>query len=72
MPLYEYVCRSCSRSFEAYKRLSEETVKEEMCPSCGGRAEKQGISLISCKTSGSPGGGGGPSCGGGSHRSPVS
>ncbi len=72
MPLYEYVCRSCSRTFEAYKRRSEEMDNEEVCPSCGGRAATQGISLISAGPSGSSGGGTVPSCGGGGRRSPFS
>ena len=68
MPLYEYKCKECGQQFESYRRLSD-AGKEETCPACGGRAEKMGISLFTAK--GSPSSGG-PSCGGGSHRSPFS
>ena len=67
MPLYEFRCKDCGKLFESYRRLSDEG-KEEFCPSCGGRAEKMGISLFQAKGSFSPGA---PSCGGGSRRSPF-
>ena len=70
MPLYEYRCGSCSRVFEAYKRLSEEE-SAERCPACGEKAARTGLSVISART-GRPGAaGGGTSCGG-SKRSPFS
>jgi len=70
MPLYEYKCGSCSRVFEAYKRLSDD-VSTERCPACGEKAGKLGISLFGAKTAGSGAPGGGASCGGGSRRSPF-
>ena len=69
MPLYEYRCGSCSRVFEAYKRLSDD-VSAERCPACGEKALKVGISLFGAKTGGSAGHGG-PACGGGARRSPF-
>ncbi len=68
MPLYEYRCDKCGQQFESYRRLSDEK-EEEMCPACGGRAVKMGISLFSAK--GNTPFGGGSSCGGG-RRSPFS
>lgn len=68
MPLYEYRCRSCSKVFEAYKRLSEDKGAEP-CPVCGEESARVGISLFSAKGSGaSPGG---SSCGSRSRRSPF-
>lgn len=67
MPLYEYRCEKCSQQFESYKRLTEEK-KDEVCPACGGRAVKMGISLVVAKGASS---GGGPSCGAGPRRSPF-
>lgn len=71
MPLYEYRCGSCSRVFEAYKRLSDES-SDMPCPACGEKAEKLAISLIGAGTRGAGAPGGGASCGGGSRRSPFS
>lgn len=67
MPLYEYRCRECKKEFESYRKWSE-AGKEEVCPSCGGRAEKSGISLF--RTGGSAAGGG-DSCGRIFRRSPF-
>jgi putative FmdB family regulatory protein len=38
MPLYEYACNNCEKSFEVVKRMSElerETYGSQECPSCG-------------------------------------
>ncbi len=69
MPLYEYQCDSCKEIFEAYRRLSDDG--EEACPSCGARASRMGISLFGTRGSRSGFSFGGPSCGGGSRRSPF-
>ena len=34
MPTYEYECRSCSHSFEAFQGMSEAPLSS--CPECGG------------------------------------
>jgi len=34
MPIYEYVCRSCSHQFEAL-RLSSNGFTDVVCPECG-------------------------------------
>lgn len=33
MPSYDYECRSCEHSFEAFQSMSDEPLK--VCPSCG-------------------------------------
>jgi putative FmdB family regulatory protein len=66
MPLYEYVCASCSGKFERYVRSWSEEVT---CPRCqGGDVEKQ-LSTFAFSSAGGggsvSGGGGGCGCGGG-------
>lgn len=38
MPLYEYLCESCSHRFERIQKFSDAPLTE--CPSCGGRVNK--------------------------------
>jgi len=38
MPTYEYECRSCSHSFEAFQAMSEAPLST--CPSCGGAVRR--------------------------------
>ena len=38
MPTYEYECRSCSHSFEAFQAMSEAPLTT--CPSCGGAVRR--------------------------------
>ena len=45
MPIYEYKCAPCGHCFEEIKPLSHHD-KNEICPSCGGSAEKV-LSLFS-------------------------
>lgn len=71
MPLYEYKCGSCSKVFEAYKRLSENS-RTETCPGCGNVAERVGISLIKTLTGSGSSGAGSSSCGSRARRSPFS
>lgn len=59
MPLFEYRCTKCGRTFESYRKPSDEAGTDK-CPTCGGVAEKLGISLFSAKGSDC-----GSSCGGG-------
>ena len=71
MPLYEYKCETCSRVFEVYKRLADDT-SASPCPVCGEKADKVGVSLVSARTGGAGSPGGSATCGGGSRRSPFS
>jgi putative FmdB family regulatory protein len=38
MPTYEYECRSCSHTFEAFQTMSEAPLSD--CPSCGGAVRR--------------------------------
>jgi putative FmdB family regulatory protein len=38
MPLYEYRCRQCRRTFEKIQKFSDPP--EETCPACGGPVER--------------------------------
>lgn len=38
MPIYEYVCASCSHSFEVRQRFSDDPVTT--CPQCGGTVRR--------------------------------
>lgn len=35
MPIYEYSCPKCRRSFEEWIRSSDEADKDQPCPDCG-------------------------------------
>jgi putative FmdB family regulatory protein len=66
MPLYEYVCASCSGKFERYVRSFGEAVA---CPSCAGTEVEKQLSTFAFAggqgaASPSPAGGG-SCCGGG-------
>jgi putative FmdB family regulatory protein len=62
MPVYEYVCLECQRSFERYVGRWNEAVT---CPACAGeRVEKQ-LSTFAMAGAAPGGGGGGGCCGGG-------
>ncbi len=51
MPLYEFNCTSCNRSFEELVR-SAEAVNEVVCPQCGSRQVRRKISLFASKAVG--------------------
>jgi len=65
MPLYEYRCLACGKSFEELVRTSDDQ-SEVSCPSCGG---KQATRLLSAPALGwlqvAGSGGSGGDCGGG-------
>ena len=63
MPLYEYRCRACGRTFEELRRLSEADLPVE-CPECAGTETERLLSTFA--TAGAPSGSGASSCGGGS------
>ena len=54
MPIYEFNCQSCDRSFEELVR-SAEAVNEVVCPKCGSNHVRRKISLFasSSKSGGS-------------------
>ena len=55
MPLFEYVCRGCSRKFEALLFGKERAA----CPGCGGRDLERLLSTFAVSGEGSGGGSGG-------------
>ncbi len=66
MPIYEYRCEPCDKTFEKIRRMSDETPVS--CPDCGDEAKKQ-LSGFAARTGGGAsfpmaGSGGGPApCG---------
>jgi len=50
MPLYEYKCKECKRSFEVLQKITEEPI--EKCIHCAGKVEKL-ISVSSFQFKGS-------------------
>lgn len=51
MPLYEYRCRSCGRTFERIQKVGDEPVRE--CPYCGDEVDRLlGIPALQFKGSG--------------------
>jgi len=49
MPIYEFSCSTCDRSFEELVRSAEAT-NEVVCPKCGSQHVKRKISLFASKT----------------------
>ncbi len=57
MPLYEYQCRSCGKSFEKLRRIKDDD-SELRCPNCQSRKIERQLSSFSaggCGSSGSRG-----------------
>jgi putative FmdB family regulatory protein len=62
MPIYEYACDACGRSFEELIiRRSDEA--DVACPDCRGRKVSRLLSRTAATPSGGGGSGGGRSCG---------
>lgn len=49
MPIYEYVCKNCSKEFELIQKISDPPAKK--CPDCGKKIEKK-LSLSSFQLKG--------------------
>ncbi|MEJ2314560.1 MAG: zinc ribbon domain-containing protein [Nitrospirota bacterium] len=49
MPVYEYVCNSCSRTFSIIKLSLSDT--ETACPDCGSKDVTKKFSTFSCGVS---------------------
>ncbi len=55
MPLYDYQCRACGKSFELLRRI-QDADRELECPDCGSDQIERLLSLFAtggCSTSGS-------------------
>lgn len=48
MPLFEYVCRECQRSFEAFVTAD----RQPSCPGCQSRSLEKQLSVFAVSTSG--------------------
>jgi putative FmdB family regulatory protein len=62
MPIYEYRCGECERTFEKLVAASDNGASSQ-CPTCGEEAPKL-LSMIAARTGGNAPAGGG-CCGGG-------
>jgi putative FmdB family regulatory protein len=51
MPIYEYVCNSCSHEFEEWQKITDAPVRT--CPSCGKRKVERLVSLSAFHLKGS-------------------
>jgi putative FmdB family regulatory protein len=51
MPVYEYVCRGCSKEFEVVQPISEFDPKKVKCPECGSRKVERRWSRVVAITS---------------------
>ena len=56
MPLYEYRCKACGRTFEQLRRMSEED-RGVACPECQSEEVQRQLSTFATGGCGSPGGG---------------
>ena len=52
MPIYEYVCNDCEKTFETIRPMSDADI-EIPCAICGGRHTKRKISLFFAESGGS-------------------
>jgi len=41
MPVYDYICNDCKKSFETVLTLAEHAKKRISCPNCGSRNVEQ-------------------------------
>lgn len=47
MPIYEYICNSCKKSFSLLQKVGS-SEKDTVCPECGSRDVRKKISSFSC------------------------
>lgn len=57
MPIYEYRCEECGRTYEQIRRMSEAD-KDLQCPSCESEKVKRQVSTFAAGGCGAGGGGG--------------
>ncbi len=54
MPIYQYLCKECGKSFDVlFKSASER--KEVLCPNCGSKDVEKSFAAFSVKGGGSAG-----------------
>jgi putative FmdB family regulatory protein len=57
MPIYEYRCPDCDRTYEQLRKMSEADCDLE-CPHCGSRKPERQLSTFACSSGGTSGGSG--------------
>lgn len=62
MPIYDYTCKSCNKSFEHLARRMDEPAP--VCPECGSKQTEKGLSTFAVNGSASSSGGSLPMGGG--------
>ena len=51
MPVYDYVCLDCHKSFETVLSLNEHDQQNAKCPACGSRNVEQAVAAFFAVTS---------------------
>jgi putative FmdB family regulatory protein len=51
MPVYQFVCRDCEKTFEMRRPMAEATAANVKCPSCGSARLDRIYSSVYAKTS---------------------
>ena len=51
MPIYEYVCQKCKKSFELVRRIKENGRKAATCPKCASKKVERRWSSVFVGTS---------------------
>jgi putative FmdB family regulatory protein len=51
MPIYEYVCQKCKKSFELVRRIKEDGREAATCPKCASKKVERRWSRVSVETS---------------------
>lgn len=69
MPMYEYHCNPCNKTFEKRVKLSERAA-DQVCPVCGGAAHRVEMSRVAISRGGSDFGADFGGCGGGACEMP--
>lgn len=64
MPIYEYKCEECGKTFEVLTKASNRD-DEKKCPDCGSKKVKRAFSVFGVGGSGGNSTSQSPSCGGG-------
>ena len=67
MPIYEFVCNECKKTFERFV-MNPRAVEEVKCPKCGSKDVEKLLSTFSCCPGSGAGAGLSSSCGTGVSR----
>lgn len=50
MPVYEFVCRACNKSFELRQNVEEHLMRKPPCPWCGSAEVESTLSSFFART----------------------